>query len=100
MERLQLLDDRRAQRFELEAVVGRTQVREDRVLGARGDDRLRAVLDEHVGAPPGPAVVFDRHQSDDAVRAPVLPVAEEHHTAGFDVHETSRRRTADFRRQC
>src|SRR5437773_2573591 len=92
VERLQLLDDRRPQRLELEAVVGRPQVREDRVFGTRGDDRLGTVLDEHVGAPAGAAVLPNRHQPDDAVRAPVLAVAEKHHAAGFDVHGNSNSR--------
>src|SRR5256885_11041019 len=68
---------------------GRAHVLEDALLGARGDDWLRAPLYEDVGPPLGTALVLDRHQSDDAVGAPVLAVAEKDHAVALDVHAAS-----------
>src|SRR2546426_3837495 len=50
---------------------------------------LRAPLYEDVGPPLGTALVLDRHQSDDAVGAPVLAVAEKDHAVALDVHAAS-----------
>src|SRR2546426_8029683 len=49
-------------RSRLEAGVGRAHVFEDTLLGARGDDRLRAPFHEHVGPALGPTILLDRHQ--------------------------------------
>jgi len=50
VERLEQLAGRLAQGFLLEAVVARTHVLEDRLLGAGSNDRLALPLDEDVGA--------------------------------------------------
>src|SRR5439155_10657750 len=77
------------QRLDLEATLGRAHLFEDALLGARGDDRLRAALHEVVGAPLGAALLLDRHQADDRVGAPVLAVAEKDHAVALDVHAAS-----------
>src|SRR5207245_9255736 len=64
-------------------------VLEDALLGARRDDRLGASLHEHVGPALGAALLLNRHQPDDAVRAPVLAIAEKHHPVTLDVHGAS-----------
>src|SRR5439155_1464009 len=45
---------------------------------------------EHVGPPLRPALLLDRHQPDDGVRAPVLAVPEKHHAVALDIHRASR----------
>src|SRR5438552_2196996 len=86
VERLEQLAGGLAQRLLLEAVIARAHVLEDRLLGARGDNRLRLALDEYVGALPRAASLLDRRQADNAIRAPVLSVAEEDHPASLYIH--------------
>src|SRR5207249_7737733 len=57
--------------------------------GPRRDDRLGTPLHEDVGPPLGPALLFDRHQPDDRVRAPVFAVAEKDHAVALDFHGAS-----------
>src|SRR5207245_10985831 len=83
------LRDRFAQRLRLEAALRRAHVLEDALLGARRHDRLPAALHEHVRAPLGTAVLLDRHESDDTVRAPVFAVSQEHHAVTLDIHAAS-----------
>src|SRR5437667_133881 len=89
VERGEQLGDRLAQRLHLKAGVARAHVLEDALLGARGDDRLRAPLDEHVSPALGATIFFDGHQPEDRVRAPVLAVPEKDHAIALDVHGAS-----------
>src|SRR5258708_39026927 len=88
VKRFQQLGGGGPQRFRLPARA-RAHVGEDRLLGARGDDGLRAALDIYIGAFPGAPLVVDRHQTDDLVGAPELAVAEKHHPLWLDVHVTA-----------
>src|SRR5690349_11157511 len=87
VERLEQLAGRLPQPFELEAPIGRAHVLEDALLGARGHDRLRLPFDEDVGALSRSAPLVDRRQTKNAIRAPVLAVAEKDHAASLDVHD-------------
>src|SRR5258708_4774937 len=81
VERLEQLAGRLAQRLLLEAVIARAHVLEDRLLGARGDNRLRLTLDEHVGPLSRSSSLLDGRQAENAIRAPDLPLAQEDHPA-------------------
>src|SRR5258708_9349799 len=79
VKRLEQLAGRLAQRFLLEAVVARTHVLEDRLLGARSDDRLALPPDEDVGALTRSAPLLDRCQTENPLLAPVFSVTHEDH---------------------
>src|SRR5258708_29119842 len=88
VKRFQQLGGGGPQRFRLPARA-RAHVREDRLLGARGDDRLAAALDIYIGALAGAALVVDRHPTDDLVGAPELAVAEQHPPLWLAGHVTA-----------
>src|SRR5438094_607406 len=89
VQRGEQLGNRFARGLRLEAGVGRAHVFEDALLGARGDDRLRAPFHEHVGPALGPTILLDRHQPEDGVRAPVLAVSQKDHPVALDFHGAS-----------
>src|SRR5207253_11361249 len=89
VERGQELGDRFAQRLYVKPRVARPHVLEDALLGARRDDRLRATLHEHVGPAFGATLLFNRHQAEYDVGAPVLAVAEKDHAVALDFHGAS-----------
>src|SRR2546428_5620264 len=88
---LQQLSGRLPQRLGLEAIVARAHVLEDALFGARRHDRVGAALDEDVGALAGPATLLDRHQPEDPVGTPILPIAQKDHAVALDVHGASTR---------
>src|SRR5581483_3498181 len=70
-------------------LIAGAHVFENRLFGARSDDRLRTAIDEHVGAAPWATIVLDRHEAKDRVGAPILSVPERDHATTLDVHSTA-----------